>query len=205
MSENAFLLLQEMDLENVETQIIMQCAPVIAGLKISNLLIVSNNNNEHVKTIMHKTGLYWTELLNLNNQTTFLVYRPQKLKEYLEQSKVQALMKNLGYHTCTEQVLIKNVRKKYRDYMISRREFPHEMGLLLGYPPEDVGGFIKHNGKNFLFSGYWKVYENMPAKKKLFLKFEQARETMLQLMSCGISVTDVIDIYKEEPLRKAVG
>jgi hypothetical protein len=24
-------------------------------------------------------------------------------------------------------------------------------------------------------------------------------------MSCGISVTDVIDIYKEEPLRKAVG
>lgn len=40
MSENAFLLLQDMDLENVETQIVMQCAPVIAGLKISNLLVI---------------------------------------------------------------------------------------------------------------------------------------------------------------------
>lgn len=205
MSENAFLLLQEMDLENVETQIIMQCAPVIAGLKISNLLIVGNNNSEHVKTIMHKTGLYWKELLNLNNQITFLVYQPQKLKEYLEQQNVQELMIKLGYHSCTEQVLVDNVKKKYHDYMICRKEFPHEMGLLLGYPVEDVCGFIENNGKNFLFSGYWKVYENMPAKKKIFLKFEQARETMLQLISCGISITDVIDIYKEEPLCQAVG
>lgn len=124
MSENAFLLLQEMDLENVETQIIMQCAPVIAGLKISNLLIVGNNNSEHVKTIMHKTGLYWKELLNLNNQITFLVYQPQKLKEYLEQQNVQELMIKLGYHSCTEQVLVDNVKKKYHDYMICRKEFP---------------------------------------------------------------------------------
>lgn len=205
MSENAFLLLQELDLENVETQIIMQCAPVIAGLKISNLLIVSNNNSEHVKTIMHKTGLCCTKLLDLNKQTTFLIYHAKKIKEYLKQSKVQELMKKLGYDSYTEQALIRNVRKKYRAYMMSRNEFPHEMGLLLGYPPEDVCGFIEHKGKDFLFSGYWKVYENMPAKKKLFMKFEQARETMLQLMSCGISVTDVIDIYKEAPLQKAVG
>ena len=123
----------------------------------------------------------------------------------MKQPKVRELMERLGYRSCTEQVLIENVRKKYRDYMVFRSEFPHEMGLLLGYPAEDVGGFIEHKGKNFLFSGYWKVYENMPAKKRLFSKFEQVTETMLQLISCGISVTDVIDIYKEEPLRKAVG
>lgn len=205
MSENAFLLLQDMDLENVETQIVMQCAPVIAGLKISNLLIVGNHNREHVKTILKKTGLCWKELLNLNNQTTFLVYQSEKLKEYLMQQNVQDLMKRLGYQSCTQQELVENVQKKYRDYMVYRGAFPHEMGLLLGYPAEDVYGFIENDGKNFLFSGYWKVYENMPAKKKLFMKFEQARETMLQLISCGISIIDVIDIYKEEPLRKAVG
>lgn len=205
MSENAFLLLQDMDLENVETQIVMQCAPVIAGLKISNLLIVGNHNREHVKTIMKKTGLCWKELLNLNNQTTFLVYQPQKLKEYLMQQNVQDLMKKLGYQSCTQKALVENVQKRYREYMVCRGAFPHEMGLLLGYPAEDVYGFIENDGKNFLFSGYWKVYENMSAKKKLFMKFEQARETMLQLMSCGISIIDVIDIYKEEPLRKAVG
>lgn len=205
MSENAFLLLQDMDLENVETQIVMQCAPVIAGLKISNLLIVGEHNREQVKTILKKTGLCWKELLNLNSQTTFLVYQPEKLKEYLMQQNVQELMRRLGYQSCTQKELVENVQKKYRDYMVYRHEFPHEMGLLLGYPAEDVYGFIENDGKNFLFSGYWKVYENMPAKKKLFMKFEQARETMLQLISCGISVIDVINIYKEEPLRKAAG
>lgn len=205
MSENAFLLLKDMDLGNVETQIVMQCAPVIAGLKISNLLIVSNKDKEYVKAIMKKTELAWKELLNLNAQTTFLVYLPQKLKEYLEQQKVQELMKKLGYQSCTQQALVGNVQEEYKNYMLYRGTFPHEMGLLLGYPVEDVCGFIENEGKNFLFSGYWKVYENMPAKKRLFLKFEQARETMLQLMACGISIIDIIDIYKKEPLYKAVG
>lgn len=205
MSENAFLLLQEMDLENVETQIVMQCAPVIAGLKLSNLLIVNHEDIEQVKTILEQTGLCQEELLNMNHQITFLVYLPQKLKEYLRQQKVQALMEKLGYQSCTQQALVEQVREKYKTYMVCRGTFPHEMGLLLGYPPEDVCGFIENEGKNFIYSGYWKVYENVPAKKKLFTKFEQARETMLQLMCCGISLMDVINIYKEEPLRKAVG
>lgn len=63
MSENAFLLLREMDLENVETRIVMQCAPVIAGLKISNLLIVANDKREHVKIIMHRTRKKWKKLM----------------------------------------------------------------------------------------------------------------------------------------------
>lgn len=195
MSENAFLLLQEMDLENVETQIVMQCAPVIAGLKLSNLLIVNRDDTESVKTILQQTELCWEELLDMNHQTTFLVYQPQKLKEYLQQQKVQALMEKLGYRSCTQQTLVEQVREKYEAYMVFRGAFPHEMGLLLGYPPEDVCGFIENDGKNFIYSGYWKVYENMPAKKKLFTKFEQARETMLQLMCCGISLMDVIHIY----------
>ena len=32
--------------------------------------------------------------------------------------------------------------------------FPHEIGLLLGYPVEDVLGFIRHQGKNYLYTGY---------------------------------------------------
>ncbi len=34
------------------------------------------------------------------------------------------------------------------------KQFPHEMGLLLGYPVEDVVGFMENNGKNYLYSGY---------------------------------------------------
>ena len=35
-------------------------------------------------------------------------------------------------------------------------EFPHEIGLFLGYPPEDVEGFIQEpNGQKY--TGIWKV------------------------------------------------
>ena len=36
--------------------------------------------------------------------------------------------------------------------------FPHEIGLFLGYPFEDVMGFIENKGENYLCSGCWKVY-----------------------------------------------
>ena len=40
--------------------------------------------------------------------------------------------------------------------MDGKRGFPHEIGLVLGYPPVDVEGFIKKEGRDFLYSGYWK-------------------------------------------------
>ena len=37
-------------------------------------------------------------------------------------------------------------------------EFPHEVGLLLRYPPEDGKGFIDHRANGFKCAGLWKVY-----------------------------------------------
>ena len=39
-------------------------------------------------------------------------------------------------------------------------EFPHEVGLFLSYPPEDVKGFIAHRANDFKCAGLWKVYGN---------------------------------------------
>ena len=38
--------------------------------------------------------------------------------------------------------------------------FPHEIGLFLGYPVEDVLGFIENAGQNCKCCGCWKVYCN---------------------------------------------
>ena len=56
-----------------------------------------------------------------------------------------------------------DAKKHYEAYLNDEhKQFPHEMGLLLGYPIEDVRGFIEHNGCGCLYSGYWKVYRNVP-------------------------------------------
>lgn len=78
-------------------------------------------------------------------------------------------------------VLVRDIRHIRQD----RSDFPHEMGFFLGYPKEDVEGFIVNGGRNFLYAGYWKVYANRKAKISLFEKFENARETMITFVSNG--------------------
>ena len=77
-------------------------------------------------------------------------------------------------------------------------QFPHEMGLLLGYPIEDVVGFMEHSGKEYLYSGYWKVYENVPAKKQIFTRYDEARETLIRLLANDIGIRLIYEIYKKD-------
>ena len=44
MSEEVKAIVRELDSGQVETQLALQCAPLIAGLKISNLLIIEKSN-----------------------------------------------------------------------------------------------------------------------------------------------------------------
>lgn len=56
-------------------------------------------------------------------------------------------------------------------------EFPHEVGLFLSYPPEDVKGFIDHRTNNFKCAGLWKVYGDEEKARSLFAKYKNARRS----------------------------
>lgn len=68
------------------------------------------------------------------------------------------------------------------------------MGILLGYPIEDVIGFMENKGHNCLFTGYWKVYHDQAAKRKLFERFEYAKESLIQLLHYGMSMSEIMEI-----------
>ena len=55
-----------------------------------------------------------------------------------------------------------------------RLEFPHEIGLFLDYPPEDVRGFLEHRGAESLAVGYWKVYGNVEKARRAFRRYRRA-------------------------------
>lgn len=63
--------------------------------------------------------------------------------------------------------------------------FPHEIGLFLGYPLEDVEGFIKNKGRNCESCGIWKVYCNAGEKQLLFAKFKKCTEVYKQVFGEG--------------------
>ena len=60
--------------------------------------------------------------------------------------------------------------------MRSRGEFPHEVGLFLGYPPEDVDGFIRNKARGAKCVGTWKVYGDADAAKKKFERYKKCAE-----------------------------
>lgn len=54
---------------------------------------------------------------------------------------------------------------------------------------------MENEGKYFLYAGYWKVYENMTEKLKLFRKFEVAKETLLSLIYNGVCMEEIMTSY----------
>lgn len=195
MSQEIYEIVKGMDLENIETQLALQCAPLITGLKVSNLLIIPKGNEEVVKRILNRTGISFYRLIQTRTKTTFLLFRRNELEEFLSDENVKNVFIRAGYKALQIGKILRTFSLRYEAYMQGDKSFPHEMGLLLGYPVEDVVGFVENNGKNFLYSGYWKVYENQKAKVKLFDKFKVAEETLIHLLSNGLSMSDIIDIY----------
>ena len=49
-----------------------------------------------------------------------------------------------------------------------KQSFPHEIGVILGYPLEDVKGYMENGGQKCLLNGYWKVYNNPEEAKRKF-------------------------------------
>ena len=65
-------------------------------------------------------------------------------------------------------------------------EFPHEVGLFLSYPPEDVKGFLEHRPCKCV--GCWKVYENEEAAKKTFAKYKACTRVYCRQLASGIDI-----------------
>lgn len=51
MSSEVFKAMKRMNLEEIEMQLALQCAPLFSGLKVSNLLVIQNDSMERLKRI----------------------------------------------------------------------------------------------------------------------------------------------------------
>lgn len=196
MSKDTIHLLLNMNQDKLETQIAIQCAPLLTGRKISNLLTVSAGKRNEVMRIFRNTAISCYVLYTSGEKTTFLLYRREKLERYLGLPDTESLMAYFGYSHQELGRILRNVAGKYMAHMEGHRGFPHEIGLLLGYPPGDVMGFIENNGKNCLCSGYWKVYSNMTECKRIFRGYSYARERVIHMVSHGMEIADILAIYE---------
>ena len=63
--------------------------------------------------------------------------------------------------------------------------FPHEIGIFLGYPLEDVVGYEKYSGTKTKFSGAWAVYGNVAEAVKKMELYKKCSALCSSLLEAG--------------------
>ncbi len=180
-----------------EESLIEHCSPTLAGIKVASLYCFSPENNRQFALQM-KLWREWFETHGLcltilrknceNNSYLLYLYRHQVLARMLEQPEVQKFLCSLGYDvTAGCDGLLHQLTTRLR----KQKDFPHEIGIFLGYPLEDVQGFIKHQGKNFTCCGCWKSYGNPVQARRCFSSYRACKMAYKRRYAEGIGVTQL--------------
>ena len=200
MNENANIIQEFMkhikDLSTEDFIKSMLCcfaAQTIRGIKASCLINFKRRKNENIRTswIEHADewlsplGLEWILLSQTHehNNALVLIYRRESLARILCCDKTCCILKEYGYPLCNVDECLECLRKRISS---CPENFPHEIGLFLDYPPDDVRGFIeKKEAKNLSCPCYWKVYGNAEEARKRFMKYKQAEYDAARLIMSG--------------------
>ena len=178
----------------LDKSLVTHCAPTLASLKTGSLFTVLHLPEEslcqqidHWNFRLKGKGVYLTVLRRGRNGTLLYVFRPQRLTADLARPGVAAFLRRYGYCDLTAQGAVERLRQRLGE----GEEFPHEIGLFLGYPLEDVEGFMENRGKNCKCTGCWKVYGDEQAARLQFSRYEKCRTVYLRLFHAGRSVEEL--------------
>ena len=75
MSRETWEILQQMEPKDVELQLALQCAPLIAGLKPSNLFNIPCEGVCQVRELIRDTGISMYVLFSTGRKAAVLLYR----------------------------------------------------------------------------------------------------------------------------------
>lgn len=111
------------------------------------------------------------------------VYRPARLQADLRRPETAAFLQSLGY----ESLEVEDALATLTQRLYAQGDFPHEIGLFLDYPLDDVVGFIENGGKNCRQVGCWKVYSNEQQAARTFARYKKCREAYMRMWHEGKS------------------
>jgi hypothetical protein len=113
----------------------------------------------------------------------------------LHRAEVRKFIREFGYEATELEGMINRLCYRISWLAVTGMGFPHEIGAFLGYPVEDVKGFIVNQGREYLLLGYWKVYSNPVAAKMLFRQYDQAKILAVNEFLTGKSIQEIAKIH----------
>lgn len=185
-----------MDNTTLEHYLAHYCAATLLGEKSASLVSLPREECTRIGLQLREynrqlgpKGLVFTLLCACRRRLLLLVYRPAMLERELAAPQAAAMLEQLGYP------MEENLRAKLNRLQARFAEdggFPHEIGLFLGYPPEDVLAFVATGGAGCKLCGYWKVYHNVEAARACFARYDACRDRLCRAIAQGTTISQLL-------------
>ena len=179
-------------------QIIVQSSsPTFCNIKPGNIFFVKNEAFDKEKFEAWKESFYKRGLMVFSAQISetskaILVLNVCWARKILADVFVKAYLSEKGYHTGSVFGFVKELFSR----MLEKEGFPHEVGVILGYPVEDVIEFENHKGHDCKYCGCWKCYSDVEKAKDCHCRFTECRRLCKQWYDEGYSINQIIAKYQ---------
>ena len=124
--------------------------------------------------------------------TAILVLNVCWVRKILDDVFVQAYLSEKGYNTGS----VFDFVKELFSCMIENEGFPHEVGVILGYPVEDVIEFENHQGHDCKYCGCWKSYSDVAKARDCHCRFTECSRLCIKWYDEGYPINQIITKYQ---------
>lgn len=175
-------------------------APALCGIKPACLFSMNGENYfsglaklRSWQADFSKRKIYFVPLKKDAGRFLFFVYDKNLLERIckIPENRNYLLYKNYPVQKGFAAVLSELLHR-----LAVNEDFPHEVGLFLGYPLEDVVGFESFGAERFKYSGFWKVYGDKENAIRQMNLYKSCTETCMKLLASGLSVPLAAKNYK---------
>lgn len=186
-------------MQNEFTKLMIEhCSPALAGVKPANMF---HCNVSDVGRLCSEVSYWNRELMKYGIRVRIMkgccksrefliyVYRVEWLKSILKLKSVTEFLSFEGYSIdIGGDEILRQLSKR----LCLKKDFPHEIGVFLGYPLYDVKKFIEHKGRNYTFCGCWKAYGDPKTAKKNNDMYKKCTEVYKRLFANGTPIEKLV-------------
>ena len=131
-----------------------------------------------------KKGVKAALLSYRGGRALIYLYRPAYLERDIRRTEAAKILSPCGYDCADSQACVERLQSR----IAQTEDFPHEIGLFLSYPPEDVRGFIDHRDTGCKLVGFWRVYGDEEYARKTFDRYRKCTRIYSDLWQKGRSL-----------------
>ena len=179
--------MSESETSRFEQTLAFHAAPTLLGIKCGSLLALSVEEYDiEGSSALFGSNAYGSQLRvrtvnRCRSRSLLYVYHAGLLARQLSAEGVREFLAEYGYDPawsaegCLDRLCLR----------LAEQDFPHEIGIFLGYPLEDVKGFIANCGQRCKYCGVWKVYGDVEQAKLMFERYRECRVRLCEQLKHG--------------------